>query len=228
LAQALSNPIQAVAPPPGKGDDSRFGAILDAAETVFAASGFEGAKMHRIAKAAGVAQGLIHYHFGNKEKLFASIVARRSGHINDKRAALLDGLFRDGAAPTLEDVVNALFRPTIETGVSLASDGGSFSRILVSIANSAADREQGLVEHYYDPIARKFIDAFRTVEPALSKADAVWSYMFAIGVGMTMMAKTGRSLRLSGGQCDDGDVDQILDRIVVYICGGIRALAQEN
>ena len=41
---------------------------------------------------------------------------------------------------------------------------------------------------------------------------------------MTMMARTGRPARLSDGECDDGNADEMLARIVPFICGGIRAL----
>ena len=87
-------------------------------------------------------------------------------------------------------------------------------------------RAQKLIEVHYDPIAQTFIDALMRVEPGLSRADAVWAYMFAIGVGMTMMAKTGRPARLSGGICDDGDAEAMLSRIVPFICGGVRALVE--
>ena len=70
---------------------SRFDAILDAAEEVFAASGYDGASMRMIADRAEVAQALIHYHFGTKETLFEKMVARRSNAINDRRGELLDG-----------------------------------------------------------------------------------------------------------------------------------------
>lgn len=210
-----------------KTDESRYESILDAAEIVFASSGYEGAKMRQIAVLADVAQGLLHYHFGNKEKLFEMMVARRSGHINDRRAELLDELFAAEKTPSLEAIIESLFRPTIEVGLSMAKDGGGFSRILVSFANSAEPREQAITERYYDKIAYKFIDALKIVEPSLSDEDAVWSYMFAIGVGMTMMAKTGRPLRLSNGACDDGDIDKMLKKIGIYICGGIRALTDK-
>jgi len=206
----------------GQGE-SRQDAILDAAERVFAVSGYQGAAMRAIAEEAGVAQGLIHYHFKTKENLFEAMAARRSGQINERRAALLEDLFAQGTPP-LEAIVEALFRPTIEAGLDLARDGGAFARILVSFANSADPRDQKLIETYYDPIARKFIAALLQAEPGLSRADAVWAYMFAIGVGMTMMAKTGRPARLSDGLCDDGDAEAMLARIVPFICGGIRAL----
>lgn len=206
--------------------ESRQDAILDAAERAFAADGYQGAAMRAIAEAAGVAQGLIHYHFKTKEKLFEAMVARRSDQINARRAALVAALFAQGDPPRLEQIVEALFRPTIETGLDLARDGGAFARILVSFANSADPRDQRLIEIHYDPIAQTFIDALMRVEPGLSRADAVWAYMFAIGVGMTMMAKTGRPKRLSGGVCDDGDAEAMLSRIVPFICGGVRALVE--
>lgn len=209
----------------GQGE-SRQDAILDAAERVFAVSGYQGATLREIAETAGVAQGLIHYHFKTKESLFESMAARRSGQINERRAALLEDLFARGTPP-LAAIVEALFRPTIETGLDMARDGGAFARILVSFANSADPRDQKLIETYYDPIAQKFIAALMRVEPGLGRADAVWAYMFAIGVGMTMMAKTGRPARLSGGVCDDGDAEQMLGRIVPFICGGVRALRSE-
>lgn len=202
---------------------ARFGAILDAAEQVFAGSGYDGAALREIARRAGVAQGLIHYHFDNKAGLFEKMVARRSGQINEARAALLEGL-RARAPMRLEEVVEALFRPTIETGIELAEDGGGFARILVSMANSNDPLARDLTETYYDPIAHDYIAALREAEPQLNQSDAVWAYMFAIGVGMTMMARTGRAFRLSGGLCDDGDADAVLARIVPFICGGIRAL----
>lgn len=209
----------------GEKPERRFDAILDAAEVVFAESGYEGASLRKIANLAGVAQALIHYHFKNKEQLFEAMVSRRSSSINDARAEQLDRLFADNPSPSLEDIVESLFRPTIEAGRTSEQDAGPYARILASVANSAGERDQFLAEKYYDPIAFKYIDALQRVQPQLDRANAVWAYMFAIGVGVTMMAKTGRPNRLSDGECDDGDTEEMLGRIVPFVCGGIRALA---
>ncbi len=205
----------------------RFAAILNAAEVVFAREGFKGASLREIARRADVAQALIHYHFENKEKLFEAMAARQADAINNARGDLLDRVLAE-RVPRLEDLVEALFRPTIEKGQAIAMQGGGFARILVSIANSTDPRDQAFTERYYDPIARRFIAAFGAVQPGLSRKDAVWAYMFSIGVGMTMMAQTGRSTRLSGGVCDDSRIDDMLAEIVTYVCGGIRALADKT
>jgi AcrR family transcriptional regulator len=209
----------------GAAPESRYDTILNASEIVFAHSGYKGATMREIAERASVAQGLIHYHFKTKEELFEAMVARRSGAINGQRARMLDDLLKAHDAPPLESIVEALFRPTLEAGITQAGDGGAFARILVSTANAAGAWEQKLTEDHYDPIARKYIEALVEIEAGLTRENAVWAYMFAIGVGMTMMAKTGRAGRLSDGVCDDGDADVMLAKIVPFICAGIRALA---
>jgi len=206
----------------------RFHAILDAAEQVFANSGYDGATMRAIAGKAGVTQALIHYHFKDKASLFAIMTERRANEINNARLARLGALLAPGARPPLEAVVEALFRPIIESGLEMARHGGGFARIMVSLANSTHPRDQALAKRLFDPVAEAFIAAFQRAEPGLARPDAVWGYMFSIGVGMTMMAGTGRTLRLSGGQANDRDAEQLLDKITTFICAGIRALAQDG
>jgi AcrR family transcriptional regulator len=51
-------------------------AILASAEDYFAALGFEGASLHQIAMAAGVARSTPAYFFGSKEALYEAVLAR--------------------------------------------------------------------------------------------------------------------------------------------------------
>jgi len=53
----------------------------------------------------------------------------RSRHISDRRARLLDDFFQHLDDPTLENVVEALFHPTLDAGISQANDGGAFARM---------------------------------------------------------------------------------------------------
>ncbi|WP_323036540.1 TetR family transcriptional regulator C-terminal domain-containing protein [Pararhodobacter sp.] len=50
--------------------------ILDAAEVVFAESGFGGATMQAIAQASGLPKANLHYYFSSKEKLYRRVVER--------------------------------------------------------------------------------------------------------------------------------------------------------
>jgi Tetracyclin repressor-like, C-terminal domain len=112
------------------------------------------------------------------------------------------------------------------TKIRQASRGGSyFSRLVVSVAASGDPRSCTLIADNYDPVARRFIDAFRRVLPDLSEPDAVRGYLFVIGVGMTIMAPTGRLNRLSRDCCDDADIDSMVAYAVPFAAAGLRAYA---
>lgn len=62
-------------------DDAQLGAkrraILDAAQEVFDARGYEAATMDAVAQKAGVSKGTLYNHFQNKEDLFAKVFSER-------------------------------------------------------------------------------------------------------------------------------------------------------
>lgn len=60
------------------GDSGTRDAILDAARDLFADRGYDGASIRAIATTAGVDPALIRHFFGDKDGLFAAIVADRS------------------------------------------------------------------------------------------------------------------------------------------------------
>ncbi len=64
--------------------------ILDVAERLFAASGFEGTSVRDIAKEADVNIAMISYYFGSKDKLLQAIFARHSETIRVKLETVIN------------------------------------------------------------------------------------------------------------------------------------------
>ena|ERR1700754_3157880 len=62
-------------PPAGDAQDTRR-RLIEAAHQEFAAHGIAGARVDRIAAAAGANKALIYFHFGNKEGLFTAVFER--------------------------------------------------------------------------------------------------------------------------------------------------------
>jgi TetR/AcrR family transcriptional regulator, mexJK operon transcriptional repressor len=67
--------------------------ILAGAASVFAADGYEGASMARIATVAGVSKGTLYNHFDSKSALFTAYVAEKC---NQHLARVFDGADNDG------------------------------------------------------------------------------------------------------------------------------------
>lgn len=64
--------------------------LLDAAQTVFAHSGLQGASLRAIARQAGCDPALIYYHFQDKEAMFEALLDRTLGPVVTELLALTD------------------------------------------------------------------------------------------------------------------------------------------
>ena len=88
--------------------------ILDAAELLFGARGFDGVSLRDITDGAGVTLALASYHFGTKENLFEEVVARRAAELGEERLARLAAI----GTPTIRAV-----QPSSWSGISSVSVG---------------------------------------------------------------------------------------------------------
>ena len=72
--------------------DRTRGAILDAATAEFARYGLGGARVDRIAAAAGANKRMLYYYFGDKERLFLAVLETAYARIRDaeQKLSLLD------------------------------------------------------------------------------------------------------------------------------------------
>jgi len=83
--------------------------ILDAAERLFAARGFDGISTAAIAKEAGVSQSQIHYHFDTKQKLWDKVFERRFADYFAAQSSLLDDREIDDMQ-RMRDSITSYFR----------------------------------------------------------------------------------------------------------------------
>lgn len=191
-------------------------AILDAAEVEFAEAGFDGAGMKAIATRASVSQALLHYHFGNKNRLYAEVIRRRSRKINTHRIALLDHVDLT-SEDALGQILDALFRPT------LGPDGGgkAYARIFAGLIVGRT-RDQELVRECYDPTARRFVTAIAQAA-GIGRDKAATVYQLALGVLASVISRDGRMERLRGAE-RLSDTDELIATLVTFVSGGATAL----
>ncbi|QBF30639.1 TetR/AcrR family transcriptional regulator [Thalassococcus sp. S3] len=192
--------------------------ILDAAEEAFAEDGFSGASMKAIAVRAGVAQGLLHYHFDGKEGLYAAVIERRSGIINTERLSRLDAVNLT-AKDAVQQIMTALLAPPLGP----AGGGRAYARIFAGLAVGES-RDAALVEAHYDPTAKRFITALQAACPQASASAISWGYNLAIGALVATVARNGRPERLIGAEDSPQGLDEVIAHLVTYATGGLNAL----
>jgi len=117
--------------------DERRDAILQAAFTLFGQVGYTKATMKEIAAKAGVAQGLIGYHFNTKETLLVEVV--REWMINRGMQEALQQL--DMTAPPVE-----LLQQALRHVVAFRSTNQEWFTLLISLWTESVNNEKLALE----------------------------------------------------------------------------------
>jgi TetR/AcrR family transcriptional regulator, regulator of cefoperazone and chloramphenicol sensitivity len=109
--------------------------IIEAAADLFADRGVDAVELGEILAASGQHNGsAIQYHFGSRDGLILAVVFPRPdvrGPVDAARLQAIDRLLIDGRQVTLEDAVDALFRPT--WSLLTTRVGRSFSRVAAQV-----------------------------------------------------------------------------------------------
>jgi AcrR family transcriptional regulator len=193
--------------------------ILDAAEALFAEQGFAATSLRQLTQRAGVNLASVNYHFGSKEALVKEVLRRRIEPINAERRRRLEAL----DAPSLEDVVRAFLEPALR---AIGHRGGGMARVFGRVtAEQPAFLREFFFEHF-GALAQRFIDAMRTAAPDLD-ARAAWLRMhFTVGAMAHTLQSSHMLTEISGGACELGDEAELVEQLVAYAVGGLRASAR--
>ena len=126
--------------------------ILDAALSVFAERGYEGTTTREIAGRAGVPQGLLRYHFGDKLKLWKEAVDRAYGEIRE-------GLDRAGTLvldPEAGDEIERI-RAGIRVHVHYVARHPEFVRLMHDEGKRRGPRMRWIVDRHVKPMFRRLV-----------------------------------------------------------------------
>jgi AcrR family transcriptional regulator len=159
--------------------------IVDAMREAVAARGIAGATFAHVAREAEVSRGLLHYHFGTKERLLVEVVRRDS----EIRVARLDAPL--AAAGTVEDVLDVLVSNLLDL---IRNEPGFFVLLfeLFSAGRRNADlqREVGALFRKTRTQVAATLEA-KDAEGAISLrfgAEPTVAYLFAIADGIAVQA----------------------------------------
>lgn len=87
--------------------------ILDAAEKLFAAKGFDNTSTGDILDAVGIARGTLYYHFRSKEDILDGVIQR----MTDQLMQDASGIVRQKELPVLERLTRAILSLNVESKI---------------------------------------------------------------------------------------------------------------
>jgi AcrR family transcriptional regulator len=200
--------------------------IMDRAEALFAERGY-GVPLSEVAQQAGVDTALLRYYFGDKEELFRAVFKRRGPVINELRLkAMADYRRTQGDAMTLEGIIDAFVRPSLEKAAE--DEGWRNWMAIVAYVNSSRGALDRLMSETFDHVSRELIADMRKILSEASEDEIYWGYHFLTGTFTFSLGQTGRIDHLSGGRVSSKDMIAIADRLPVLIASGIRAICERK
>jgi len=200
--------------------------ILDAAEALFMAQGFEATSLRELTTAASVNLAAVNYHFGSKEELFETVLRRRLDPMNQARLDLLTHFERESAPgpASCEKILTALFVPALRLARDPARGGSNFLRLLGrAYADPAPFIRQFLSDQYAAMIAR-FKAAFGRALPSLPPRELSWRLHFMMGALSYTLAGTDALRMIEELAPGEGANDELLlRRLAPFLLGGLTA-----
>jgi AcrR family transcriptional regulator len=159
--------------------------IVDAMRESVAKRGAAGSTFEHVAREAGVSRGLLHYYFGTKERLLVEVV-RRDAEI---RVTRLDEPL--AKSQTVDDVIDVL----VASLTDMIENEPAFFLLLYELF-SAGRRNPDIrheVGQLFDLTRSHVADVLRAKEREgvlnlRHDAEAVVSYLFAVGDGFALQA----------------------------------------
>lgn len=204
------------------------GAILDAAERLFATHGFNATSLRAITSEADANLGAVNYHFESKDALILAVLRRRVQPFNEARLALLDRFETEAESKpvAVEKILEALFRPPVELVLRGAKGGQSFVRLLAQALAEPGSLLQPLIQEEFAEKNRRFHAAIRRALPYLSSDEVHWRLHFAHGVFLHTIAHSNVLELSSNGRCRVSSVEGTLRRLIAFCAAGITRREQ--
>lgn len=205
--------------------------ILDVAERLFMAAGYEATSMRMITGEAEVNLAAINYHFGSKEALLREVFRRRLAWLNSERLLILDELEAQagGAALKPSQVLEAFFGTLLRMGEDPALGGMVFLRLLGRTLTDPADFIRTFFAgEYAEVIARYKRALFRSL-PDVPKEEIIWRFHFMLGSMSYALAGTDMLQIVAGCEPNEAAATnaeaarRLAARVMPFLLGGLRA-----
>ena len=206
-------------------DDTTRTRILQAAEALFAESGFARTSLRAITARAEVNLAAVNYHFGSKEALIQEIFRRRLEPINAERLERLGRLQAAAQAPGVEQLLEAYLAPTLKSEAEASPGEVRFMRLLGRTELGASKPLRGFVHSLYADVLDRFAMALSRALPQIPRRELYWRLHFASGsVAYSLAAADTLSLfsECPGDAFRDPGRD-LLRRLIPFLAAGLRA-----
>ena len=208
--------------------DQTRGAIVAAAERLYADRGFGDVTLRDIVAEANVNLAAVNYHFGSKDELIAELFVTRSLALNRERLRELRAAEeRGGGHADISDILRALVGPTLRGCLGPDNQRSTAARFMIRVSIESVPPIRRIRNREIDHL-RKFVGAMRRALPERGDVELYWGLHFALAMAQQTVRDSERLTKLSEGKCDVDDVDDVIERVVSVAVTALTGATRER
>ena len=203
--------------------------ILDAAERLFMAHGYEGTSMRQITGDAAVNLAAVNYHFGSKESLMQEVFRRRLDWLNEERMRVLNEMEQAAGDNPLKpsQIVDGFFGTLLRMADDKERGGVTFLRLLCRTLTEPSEFIRTFLADEYAGVMERYKAALFKALPDVPKAEIVLRFHFMLGATSYAIAGTDALRVVTDWQIEASDTvdrtDRLVPRLMSFLLGGLRA-----
>jgi len=206
--------------------------LLDAAETLFAERGFDGASIRDIAAHSGDTIGTLSYHFRSKDLLLSEVVRRRFHELGEIRRELHREFVErspDGRL-SVDEVITCILVPFVEKALCGGAAWRSYISLLGRIVHVQHGAQAAALADLTDPLAAELLGWLHDAAPEASERDLAHAYRFMIGCMIDACSESSaeRVGRVSAGAAELMDFEAVSTRLLRFVIAGVRAVIESK
>ncbi len=198
--------------------------IMNAAEELFAAAGYNATSLRAITQAAEVNLAAVNYHFGGKQGLLEAIYNRRIAPMNKSRIDSLEALEKTWLSRPipLKDLVQSFVKPALS--MSRDEDGKHFVTLLGRSYMEPNPVLQDQVRSMFSEVSERFATSFARALPYLSRDELYCRMHFMVGVLAYCMSGADLMRMIASSQfLENASSETLINNLVDFVCSGMAA-----
>lgn len=198
--------------------------ILDAAQNLFAETGFNDTSLRQITTKAEVNLASVNYHFGSKKELIQAVLQRYLQILMPRLDQEFDLLLARTKPNNLPDILAVFVKPLLELNNVQRKGTRTFLQLLGRGYTDVQGHLRWFINHHYGRTLDKFVLLVQQSCPHLPPSEVFWRLHFSLGSIVFTMASNDALVEIALADFDEAvDIEGVIRRLIPYLAAGIAA-----
>ncbi|OYW91548.1 MAG: TetR family transcriptional regulator [Alishewanella sp. 32-51-5] len=198
--------------------------ILDAAQSLFAESGFNDTSLRQITTKAEVNLASVNYHFGSKKELIQAVLQRYLQILMPRLDQEFDRLLASQKPHDLTQILSVFVKPLLDLNQLQRRGTRTFLQLLGRGYTDVQGHLRWFINHHYGRTLDKFVLLVQQSCPHLPQSEVFWRLHFSLGSIVFTMASSDALAEIAQADFNEAvDIEGVIRRLIPYLGAAIAA-----